>query len=43
MEDPLAEALLHGLVAPGQVAVVDRAEDGSIVVRPHPPPPPYPH
>lgn len=33
VEDPLAEALLHGLVLAGQVAVVDRAEDGTIVVR----------
>lgn len=33
VENPLAEALLHGLVLPGQVAVVDRAEDGTIVVR----------
>ena len=33
VEDPLAEALLHRRVTAGQVAVVDRADDGLIVVR----------
>lgn len=33
VEDPLAEALLHGRVTAGQTAVVDRADDGTITVR----------
>ena len=33
IEDPLAEALLHGRLGPGQTAVVDCADDGSVTVR----------
>ena len=33
VEDPLAEALLHNRVAAGQIAVVDRTDDGTISVR----------
>ena len=32
VEDPLAEALLHNRVAAGQIAVVDRLDDGTITV-----------
>ena len=32
VEDPLAEALLHARVTAGQVAVVDRLDDGTIEV-----------
>jgi ATP-dependent Clp protease ATP-binding subunit ClpC len=30
VEDPLAEALLHGRVMAGQIAVVDRLDSGTV-------------